>query len=63
MSLHIKQSLNIVSLADDMISEIKDCWKNPFDSPTVIFPDPLMENWLIIIISYNFMGIWIHESI
>ena len=45
MSLHIIKSLNLVSLAEEMIGEIKDCWKEPFNSPTVIFPDPLMENW------------------
>ena len=44
-SLHLLKSLDIVSLADRMITDIKDCWENPFDSPTVIFPDPLMENW------------------
>ena len=45
MSLHLNKSLNLISLADRMISEIKECWDNPFNSPTVIFPDPLMENW------------------
>ena len=45
MSLHLQKSLDIVSLADRMITDIKGCWDNPFDSPTVIFADPLMENW------------------
>ena len=45
MSLHLLKSFDIHSLADRMITDIKDCWENPFDSPTVIFPDPLMENW------------------
>ena len=28
-----------------MIDEVSRCWKNPFEVPVVIFPDPKLEQW------------------
>ena len=38
--LHLKFALNLENLADQMIDEISSVWKNPFEAPVVIFPDP-----------------------
>ena len=43
--VHVKASMNLCKLADNMITAIEDCWKDPFDPPTVIFPDPMVEQW------------------
>ena len=43
--LHLKFALNLEHLADEMIEEISSVWKNPFESPVVIFPDPKLEQW------------------
>ncbi len=43
--LHIKNSMNLCSLADDMIKKIIDAWTDPFNPPTVILPDSMTENW------------------
>lgn len=43
--LHLKFALNLTNLADEMIDEISRCWKNPFEAPVVIFPDPKLEQW------------------
>ena len=43
--LHLKFALNLENLADEMIDEISRCWKNPFEAPIVIFPDPKLEQW------------------
>lgn len=45
MSLNLFYSLNPVSLADSMIDKINGCWNDPFDPPTVIFPDKMVEQW------------------
>ena len=43
--LHLKFALNLEHLADEMIEEISKNWKNPFESPLVIFPDSKLEQW------------------
>ena len=43
--LHLKFALNLEHLADEMIEQISSCWKNPFESPLVIFPDSKLEQW------------------
>ena len=43
--LHLKFALNLENLADQMIDEISSVWKNPFEAPVVIFPDPKLEQW------------------
>ena len=43
--LHLKFALNLNNLADKMIDEISRCWKNPFEAPVIVFPDPKMEQW------------------
>ena len=43
--LHLKFALNLENLADEMIDEVSRCWKNPFEAPVVIFPDPKLEQW------------------
>ena len=43
--LHLKFALNLENLADKMIEEISSVWKNPFEAPVVIFPDPKLEQW------------------
>ena len=43
--LHLKFALNLENLADEMIEEISSVWKNPFEAPVVIFPDPKLEQW------------------
>lgn len=43
--LHLKFALNLENLADQMIDEISSVWKNPFETPVVIFPDPKLEQW------------------
>ncbi len=43
--LHLKFALNLEHLADEMIEEISSVWKNPFEAPVVIFPDPKLEQW------------------
>lgn len=43
--LHLNFALNLTNLADQMIDEISRCWKNPFEAPVVIFPDPKLEQW------------------
>ena len=45
MSLNIYNDMNLISLVDSMIDKINICWNDPFNPPTVIFPDPLMTNW------------------
>lgn len=43
--LYLKFALNLENLADQMIEEISRCWKDPFNAPVVIFPDPKLEQW------------------
>ena len=43
--LHLNFALNLKNLADEMIDEVSRCWKNPFEAPVVIFPDPKLEQW------------------
>ena len=43
--LYLNFALDLEKLADDMINEIKDVWKDPFEAPVVIFPDPKLEQW------------------
>ena len=43
--LHLKFALSLEKLADEMIDEISRCWKDPFEAPVVIFPDPKLEQW------------------
>ena len=43
--LHLKFSLNLEDLADELIKAVKDSWGNPFQTPVVIFPDPKLEQW------------------
>lgn len=43
--LRLKFALNLENLADKMIDELSDCWKDPFKAPVVIFPDPKLEQW------------------
>ena len=43
--LHLKFALNLEHLADEMIDAISKEWKNPFNAPIVIFPDPKLEQW------------------
>ena len=42
---NVYTSWNLDFLADKMIEQISSCWKNPFDSPAVIFTDPKTEQW------------------
>ena len=43
--LHLKFALNLEHLADEMIDEITEHWKDPFKAPVVIFPDSKLEQW------------------
>ena len=43
--LHLKFSLNLEDLADELIKAVKDSWGNPFQAPVIIFPDPKLEQW------------------
>ena len=43
--LHLKFSLNLEDLADELIEAVKGSWGNPFQTPVVIFPDPKLEQW------------------
>ena len=43
--LYLKFALNIENLAEEMIDEISRAWKNPFEAPVVLFPDPKLEQW------------------
>ena len=43
--LHIRNSVSVELLADDMIEELVKVWENPFDAPVVIFPDSKLEQW------------------
>ena len=43
--LHLNFALSLEHLADKMIDEVSSCWKNPFEAPIVIFPDPKLEQW------------------
>ena len=43
--LHLKFALNLENLADEMIDAISEKWKDPFNAPVVIFPDPKLEQW------------------
>jgi len=44
--LHLKFALNLDDIVDDIIiPEISTFWDKPFDAPTVIFPDPKLEQW------------------
>ena len=43
--LHLKFALNLENLADEMIDEILKHWRDPFNAPIVIFPDPKLEQW------------------
>lgn len=43
--LHLKFALSLEHLANEMEQKIRNCWKNPFMSPIVIFPDPKLEQW------------------
>lgn len=45
MALNLYNSLNLIFLADQMIDDIKNCWNEPFNAPTVIFPDFFVEDW------------------
>lgn len=45
MSLHITCNMNPTKLADKMIEMIKKSWADPFNPPTVIFPDSSTEQW------------------
>lgn len=45
MAIQVKYSSNLPALADELIRSISGCWKDPFNSPTVIFPDSMMEQW------------------
>ena len=43
--LRIKNSVSLESLADEMIENIREVWKNPFDAPVIVFPDSKMAQW------------------
>ena len=43
--LHLKFALNLENLAKEMITAISSVWDNPFEAPTVIFPDSKLEQW------------------
>ncbi|MCQ2562087.1 MAG: exodeoxyribonuclease V subunit gamma, partial [Alphaproteobacteria bacterium] len=43
--LHVITSLDLKKLADSLYDKLYQCWDNPFDSPTVIFPDAKTEQW------------------
>ena len=43
--LHLKFSLNLEYLADELIKVIEGAWESPFQAPVVIFPDPKLEQW------------------
>lgn len=43
--LHLKFALSLNNLADEIIDEISRYWKNPFEAPVVVFPDPKLEQW------------------
>jgi exodeoxyribonuclease V gamma subunit len=43
--LYLKFALNLENLADEMIEAISRAWKNPFEAPAVLFPDPKLEQW------------------
>lgn len=42
---NVYTSWDLNLLADKMIEKIRECWKNPFESPAVIFTDPKTEQW------------------
>ncbi len=42
---NVYTSWDLDLLADKMIEKIRESWKNPFESPAVIFTDPKTEQW------------------
>lgn len=45
MALHLKFALNLETLADEMVGEVKKCWESPFESPMIIFSEYKLEQW------------------
>lgn len=45
MALHLKFALNLDTIADEMIEKVSECWKSPFDAPTLVFPEYKLEQW------------------
>lgn len=43
--LHLKFALNLNNIVDEIIHTIEKAWKDPLESPVVIFPDPKLEQW------------------
>lgn len=43
--LYLKFALNLENLADELIEAVSKAWKNPFEAPAVLFPDPKLEQW------------------
>ena len=43
--LKVKTAVSLDSLADELIKDLKDSWKNPLDAPVVIFADNKIEQW------------------
>ena len=43
--LYLKFSANLQKLADTLIEELESEWKDPLESPMVIFADKKMEQW------------------
>lgn len=43
--LKLWSSMDVCRMVDEMIVQIKQYWKDPFNPPTVIFPDPMVEKW------------------
>lgn len=43
--IHLNFALSLERLADNLISEIRRHWSDPFDAPVIIFPDKKLEEW------------------
>ncbi len=45
VSIEVCYAKGLKSLADALIEKLKVCWKSPFESPVIVFPDAKLEQW------------------
>lgn len=45
MALNLKFALNLNTIADEMMENVKRAWKSPFDPPTIIFSEYKLAQW------------------
>lgn len=45
MALNLKFALNLDTVADEMMAQVKAAWDSPFDPPTIIFSEYKLAQW------------------